>query len=305
VKLRACPLALAPLALALVLLLPSSAHADIIHLSNGTKLEGTIRELHPEDSVMLRDATDTDRRIPWADLESIERTPPPKPAPPKPPAPAPAPAPVPAPVPAPAPAPAPAPVPTALSPSPPTSTIRVRANGDPGTILERQDERGTFQLACRVPCELTTPSDGLYRITGSGVRTSKPFRLQPDGRDALSLQITPASEFAYNTGLALTVGGSALFGVGAMVAYVGLINSSTSYSGRSSGSGVITGGLLLMAGGGVADIAGIPLLVSNDATKVRQHPASARRPMEAEPEATFAIPAQGVAFALPLASGVF
>jgi hypothetical protein len=290
------------IALATLLLIPGSAHADVIHLSNGTKLEGTIVELTPEDSLLVRDASGTERRVPWADLASIERSAPPAPAPAAPaPAPAPAPA-APAPAPAPA-APAPAPAPAAPAPATP-ATVRLDATGAAGALVERQDPQGVYQFACRVPCKLDLPKDGLYRISGPGLRPSKPFRLTPDESDRVALQITPASTVTYDTGFALTLAGSAALTLGAVVAYAGVLDTS-GYSRQRQSNGLITGGLLLMVGGGLTDLVGIPLLIGSDATEVRQQSVPRREPVSPVAMQNHPMPPQGFSFSLPIAGGTF
>jgi hypothetical protein len=171
-------------------------------------------------------------------------------------------------------------------------------------LVERQDPQGVYQFACRVPCKLDLPKDGLYRISGPGLRPSKPFRLTPDESDRVALQITPASTVTYDTGFALTLAGSAALTLGAVVAYAGVLDTS-GYSRQRQSNGLITGGLLLMVGGGLTDLVGIPLLIGSDATEVRQQSVPRREPVSPVAMQNHPMPPQGFSFSLPIAGGTF
>jgi len=183
------------------------AGPDTVRSKDGSVTSGVIMVERPGLYVAIRVADGTDVVIRWDDIDKIERGAPPPltPAPVK-------------------------PLPAAPPPKPSTSPGSaampvVHLEGPSELVLEQQYEREWTEV-CRVPCDIRLRSDLRYRITGAGLRTSRPFSLVPSGGH-VELDVTPASDGPRATGLALIVTGSIVTPIGLLVALAGASNGSS------------------------------------------------------------------------------
>jgi hypothetical protein len=72
----------------------------------------------------------------------------------------------------------------------------------PGVVLERAT--GPWAAVCTAPCDRDLPIDELYRVTGSGIRMSEPFRIEGP---VAHLVVNPASSTRHGLAVASTVTG--------------------------------------------------------------------------------------------------
>lgn len=157
-------------------------------------------------------------------------------------------------------------------------SVLVHMEGDSDAVLEMQDRKETnaFSPVCNSPCNKVLPLDRMYRITGDGMKDSRPFKLSGSAGQAVSLDVNPGRRGAFAGGIVMTVLGPITLLTGSLVYLVGAAQSSLVYSSSSGfrtsgdGSGLkVTGGILMIAGAALTAV-GIPLIVSNARTKVTQ-----------------------------------
>jgi hypothetical protein len=72
--------------------------------------------------------------------------------------------------------------------------------------LEGSYPDGSWRTVCTSPCDGAVPADGVYRIGGDGLRTSKSFHLDASGRTTLTVE--PASSGGHTLSVVLVVVGS-------------------------------------------------------------------------------------------------
>lgn len=205
---------------------PPVAGPDRVRSKDGSVTSGVIIVERQGLYVSIRVADGTDVVIRWDEIEKIERgaaPPPPAAAPRKPLPPAPPPQ-------------------GGTSPGSAAMPV-VHLEGPSGLVLEQQYEREWTEV-CRVPCDIRLRTDLRYRITGAGLRTSRPFSLVPSG-GRVQLDVTPASDGPRATGLALIVTGSIVTPIGLLVVLA------SASSGSSAGLIVAGLGLVSLITGGI------------------------------------------------------
>ena len=235
---------------------------DAVYLKDGGMIRGTIIEVLPGNHASVQLADGRIATIRWDMVDHIDRgtgaRPPTTPPP--------------------------APLPAVATPPPAASMVTVHIDGDADVILEQQVTGGRWaggdwRDVCQSPCDVSLPTNTMYRIGGPGVRTSRPFSIE--GRDGRAvLEVHAASSGARGGGLALMIVGPLAILVGSLVALVGWAENSTScvFSGGSGsgscsssrGDGLVAGGLVTMAVGLGATIVGAVLLATNSSSKVQQ-----------------------------------
>jgi hypothetical protein len=103
-------------------------------------------------------------------------------------------------------APAPAPAPSA----PPAATrpmVVVHLDSpQPVTLEGRSGDDDDWEVMCTAPCDRPVPTTFVYRITGSGVRTSRTFHVDAGSR--VTLQVDPSSSAGHAGAIVITVVGS-------------------------------------------------------------------------------------------------
>jgi hypothetical protein len=168
--------------------LVTSLDGDSLYLVDGTVLHGAIGEVTPGQPVTIKLADGQVRSIAWNSIErvDIDRAKSPPTQPPQ--------------------------QPRQSPPSftPPTTWLHL--DGDLAGALQALDMRAgsesPWATVCAGTCDRALPRTTLYRIGGSGVRTSKVFQL--DG-DRETLHVETASSTAFAGGLTLTIVGGAAF----------------------------------------------------------------------------------------------
>lgn len=91
----------------------------------------------------------------------------------------------------------------APAPQPPGELGIVHLETSDDVELEMQ-QSGQWITVCHAPCNRPLPLDANYRINGSGIRTSAPFRLQ---RGATNLLVDASSSTLHGFSIAITVVG--------------------------------------------------------------------------------------------------
>jgi hypothetical protein len=86
--------------------------------------------------------------------------------------------------------------------------------------LEVMTDDGGLRAVCSSPCDQRVPASE-YRITGPGLRTSDPFRLDQGSR--VTLHVSPSSPGTHTAGIVITIAGGVglLPGAGVTAAWVG------------------------------------------------------------------------------------
>lgn len=150
--------------------------------------------------------------------------------------------------------------PAAAVPAPPPETAAfVQLGGDP-VDLEQQVGPKEWRPICSTPCNATVFGQGTYRVSGDGIRASKPFVLaRPEGRNAL--WVDGASSVARAGSLGLIGGGAAAVGVGVFLVFAGAFGGSKDLA---------IGGVATAGAGLVALVAGVVWLAVTGRTTVEQ-----------------------------------
>ena len=150
-------------------LVSALAHAgDVVVLKDGTILEGTVGEMVPNQSITIT-VEGKARTIAWQDVErvNIDRA--------------------------------------KAAPQAPAARTMLHVEGvDSDAFVQMLDQHGTTAWAevCKGSCDHELPSDGLYRIVGSGIRASQPFRIE--GAQA-NLHAKTASSVGFVGGLSMVI----------------------------------------------------------------------------------------------------
>ena len=87
----------------------------------------------------------------------------------------------------------------------PTPTVSVHIESPDPVELEVQHDN-EWTSVCTSPCDREISTKDNYRINGSGVRASKPFRIQSPG--TVKLDVDPASSSGHVIGIVLVVTGA-------------------------------------------------------------------------------------------------
>jgi hypothetical protein len=128
--------------------------------------------------------------------------------------------------------PAPPPLPGAaiiVAPQP-NPSVFVHLDADDGVALESiapGSER--WAVACTAPCDAQVPTVNAYRVSGEGIRRSRPFELavSPGLGQHIVIHVSPASKRGFVAGIALLSTGAVALGVGAGVYLDGAVGGCT------------------------------------------------------------------------------
>jgi hypothetical protein len=149
-------------------------------------------------------------------------------------------------------------------PDRPTALVHIES--DAPVLLELRDDHRWIAV-CIAPCEGRVPLLGDYRITGDGVRTSDPFRLNRTADRHVSLNVKTASS-AGHLGAILT---TALGGATAFVGWIWVLATLGSVSnGSGPDSGRLASGIAVGSAGLAAVVVGVALLAGYPNTNVKQ-----------------------------------
>jgi hypothetical protein len=214
---------------------------DVVYLTDGGMLRGTLLEILPNDHATLQLANGQTATIEWSHIARIEQRG--RPATPPQPAPAPAPAPVPA------------------------GTAFVHIESERPVQLESvaRGQKAGWVTVCSSPCDRDVDLGSDYHITGSGVRASRPFQIEarPGGR--VVIEVDPASKAGFVGGILMTSLMPIVSIVGIVVWAVGSVESNGS-------GGTNTAGAALTFGGLVGLTIGIVMIATNSSSKQTQSP---------------------------------
>ncbi len=251
---------------------PVAGHTgDTVVLKDGTTLHGTIREMTPGQNVTITMQDGQTRTIEWSAVErvDIDRAKPP-----------------------------------AAPPAPVDMTTLHLDGMRPGLVVQALDQHGTegtWQTVCEGACDRALPTNGLYRVDGPGLRTSKPFRIS--GQSAV-YRVDTATGLGFAAGLSLTIlGGLAL--VNGIALFI--LDAAYTAEGFIVADGVLIAGVALSVGGLAALIPGIYLMKTNGRTTVSaaaDGSLPARIPAWQQPQLPSLQP-RYAGFGVPLWSGTF
>lgn len=102
----------------------------------------------------------------------------------------------------------------------PPTTVSVHI--DTPEPVELQMQQGDEWIpVCSSPCDRVVSTTNLYRIDGSGVRTSKPFRIMGNGKVRLDVEPTSSANHAIGVVVVVTGGVGLVPAVGVTAAVVG------------------------------------------------------------------------------------
>jgi hypothetical protein len=182
--------------------------------------------------------------------------------------------------------PAPPVVPPESSPGPPSSSpvTTVSLDAPPAVSLERETGQDSWSLVCTAPCSTDIARDGVYRVIGSGIRTSHRFVLRaPDGLPE-RLVVKPASTAQFTVGIVVGFLGVAALGTGFFVLPIWILGDAVENGEASVAPGASRASLppwipLTIGTGAVLAFAGMVLVLNNRQTRVEQvFPGSAPQP---------------------------
>ncbi|MEO6576618.1 MAG: hypothetical protein ABIP89_22415, partial [Polyangiaceae bacterium] len=150
---------------------------------------------------------------------------------------------------------------------PPVAKIFVTLDATSDLVIERM--RGSnWDVVCTGTCGELLPLDGYYRVSGPGIRDSKPFRLEGAPGERLTITADTGSTGVYDAGIVFTLtGGLALATAGWIVYYELLDSIDDHYGGAAKGMAF---GLELGAVGAAVTTIGIVLIAGNPPSTVRQ-----------------------------------
>ncbi|MGD0524791.1 MAG: hypothetical protein ABSE49_06600 [Polyangiaceae bacterium] len=240
-----------------------SVGQDVIYMKNGGILRGTIIDAIPDAQARIQLATGEIATVPWQAIDRIEhggagpgRAPPPPPLPPPPTASGP-------------------PRPRVLAPGP---MVEVHVEGADGAVLEidRNDD-GTWENACRAPCDMQLPTSAEYRIGGSLLKQSGVFRLRGQPGDHVTVNVTGGSKAWLVVGIVITPVAGLVTLVAALVGLAGSVQASAGGEGCVNGtcaqananaSNVATVGWVTALIGAAVTVGGIILIANNAKTGV-------------------------------------
>jgi hypothetical protein len=237
----------------------ASAGGDVIELKTGGLLRGTLVDTIPNQRARIQLVTGEVATVPWQDIANIVRGDGSRPAASAPTAPA-----------------ASAPTAPAVDSAPvDDGMVYVHIVGSDGAELQRDTgDHKHFDMVCSAPCDQRLPLKEQYRIGGSGIRNSRPFKLVENGTTRRTLYVDEASKGSFVLGI---VGVS----VGPAVALIGLIivlanAAAESIDGEDNSHGESVGWIVAAAGHAIA-VGGGVLMGSNAHSSVSQTPPGADR----------------------------
>jgi hypothetical protein len=157
--------------------------------------------------------------------------------------------------------------------------------------IDRVMAQGMTVPVCLSPCRQVLPRDGVYIITGDGVRSTSPFVL-PIDRDQLVLEVTPGLSATAAVGIGATGGGLLSLFVGFGMALKDVV----SWDGNAADPDKSpTKAELMMMGGLVVALFGVGLIL---ASKTRVTSSTGAQFTETPPPkpSRFALTARGLEF---------
>lgn len=159
--------------------------------------------------------------------------------------------------------------------TPPRAEAEVRAgkifvtlDSPSDVVLERQSG-SEWVTVCTGTCGEMLPLDGYYRVNGSGIRDSKPFRLEGAPGDRLTISASTGSAAAYDAGIVLTVTGGLGLATAGWILYYELLNSIDDHYGDAQKG--TTFGLELGVASAIVTTIGIVFIAGNPPSTTTQH----------------------------------
>jgi hypothetical protein len=234
---------------------------DVIVLKGGGMLRGRIIEIIPNDHATIALATGQNAIVEWGRIDRIEQQPSAPPPPPPPPGSIVVVGPPPA-------------------PEGPQGKVWVHIESGHELVLEGRPPSGSFGPVCNEPCDAELPLAYTYRLTGSGIRSSRDFTLEAAPGQHVVLTVKTGSKGGFTGGIVLVSVGPALALIGLLVVLVGVAENSTTNFGcgvgtgttnscssnSNAGSGTETTGWVMTLIGLGATVGGIVLIVTNART---------------------------------------
>ena len=239
-----------------------SVGQDVIYMKNGGILRGTIIDAIPDAQARIQLATGEIATVPWQAIDRIEHgsTGSGRPSPP-----------------APAPAP-PTPGPPAPRVYAPSAMVWVHVEGADGAILEMdRASDGTWETACRAPCDVQVPVTAEYRVGGSMLKQSGVFRLRGQQGDRVTVTVSGGSKAWLVVGIVITPVAGLVTLVAALVGLAGSVQASAGAAGCYNGtcaqangdaSNAATVGWVTALIGAAVTVGGIILIANNAKTGV-------------------------------------
>lgn len=240
-------LALAPSAFA------DEPQIDTIHLRNGGLFRGRASEIVPGDHVTVKMENGETKTVPWAEVDRVIVASTPIPPPPT----------------------EATPVPSDAPMRGPTARVHLKSSGK--TFLYRRAANTTnFVTACESPCDTELPIGDTYKIGGSGISTTKEFRLDAQPGGAVTIDVDGPNWFGIVGGGLLTITGGVVAYAGAIFALAGsTASSSCTYCDTEHDMRNV--GLVLMGIGAAGIAGGLLIVFPSLKTDVSQDSASPRR----------------------------
>jgi hypothetical protein len=116
-----------------------------------------------------------------------------------------------------------------------TATVTVQVDEGSEPVLEKKRSR-TWTQVCTGACNRDVPIDGIYRINGTGVRTTQGFSLDARAGEHVLVGVEPGTNHGRTAGLVLLGTGAALAVAGGVFLGVGAASPPCSnYVGNSGG----------------------------------------------------------------------
>jgi hypothetical protein len=172
--------------------------------------------------------------------------------------------------------------------------VEVKSSSRPVRI-DRVLGPGMTVPVCVSPCNQVLPRDGVYLITGDGVRPTSAFALPAD-RDRVVFDVHPGSSANATVGKVAAGGGLLSILVGLLIVLKSDLNSlgSDSEESRNKGPGKMAGGLMML-GGLMVEIVGVCLMVGSK-TEVTSSAGAHFTETPAPKRSRFALTARGLEF---------
>src|ERR1019366_7133309 len=178
---------------------------DVIYMKNGGILRGTIIDAIPDAQARIQLATGEIATVPWQAIDRIEHgSSAPRPGAPLPPLPQQG-----------GPTAPPPPPPRVL---PPSAMVWVHVEGADGARLEvDRASDGTWETACRAPCDVQVPVSADYRVAGQTLKQSGVFRVRGQQGDHVTVTVNGGSKVWLGVGVVITPIAGLVTLVGALV----------------------------------------------------------------------------------------
>jgi hypothetical protein len=161
-------------------------------------------------------------------------------------------------------------------PYPQPPSVVVHLDAEQGVTLQGLPSGAKrWAPVCAAPCDFLVPLEGEYRITGRGLRSTKPFVLVGETGQRINLEVEPSSQGGFVGGIVLGSVGVVSVITGTVLWLLGAACSGGACSvGDTSDNGTYstmeTAGVVLSVTGAAALVGGIVLLVSNIHSTSRQ-----------------------------------